>query len=167
MSGLGAARRLSHGGAFALALIAPPIILGAVGYALYELSPVEFFAMVGLITALSPIAGGLSYLIVGAPLFWRAARRGMRSPGGFALIGLLADVIATPLSAAVGWALFYVSDAGPDASQGAWIGVMIHAVGLIYAPIYGLLFGLVYRRHAPPPEPDSGLSTERTLAVFR
>lgn len=166
----GERRRLRHPVAFLLALLTPPLLMGAIGFALFSIAnDLQTLGMIGIFIGLSPIVGGPSYLLVGAPLFWRAAKRGEREPAAFAVTGLLADVIAAPIAAAV-LALLIWSDPfriNGDPGGGALAALAIHAIGLVFAPIYGAVFGLTYRRLAPPPVHEADLSAEATLAVFR
>lgn len=165
-----AERRVHRHLAFILALLAPPLLVAALGFSVNPAADVTEGStreILGMILMLSAAAGGPSYLIVGAPLFYRAATRGERRPLGFALQGLLANFIAAPIAIAL-LALFTAVDAGrvTQARDGALLGLIIHGAGVVFAPVYGFIFGLIFRRLAPPPRLRAPVSEKQALAIF-
>lgn len=163
-------RRLSRPYAFAVALIGAPLIVAAIGGVMTLVGGAigsEYLEGPGFIILMSLPFGGLSYLVAGGVLFWRAAARGKRMALDYLFAGFIANFAAGAASIpllAVGSIAF-----GFLGSAGELIGVslLVHAFGLLFAPIFGLLFGLIYTRLSADLEPDGALDEEEVAAVFR
>lgn len=163
-------RRLPDAVAFLVALLPAPLLCAAMGYAINpraEIKTGDTAEMLGMTLLLAAAAGGPSYLLVGAPMFWRVARRGERHPMRFALQGLLANFIAAPIAVAALAAYAYYETGRPaEAQSAALLALVIHAMGMIFAPLFGLIFGAAYRRLAPPPKPRPVISEKSALEAF-
>ncbi len=114
--------------AFIAALIASPITVAILG----------FWAIVPIFAAL---LGAPTYMLFGAPAFYLAIRSGKKRVHHFLTAGLLAHLVSLPA-----FALYAnLTSAGADLLE------MIFFFGCVFAPIWGLVFGLYYCTFAPRP----------------
>lgn len=134
--------------AFYVALLATPLLIALLGLALVGV-------LVGAFLMFSVPFGGLSYLLVGAPLFWRSVLMGRISLVAFAAAGFLANMIAAVLAVP---AIAMVTGSIAEAAQAS---LFVHGFGLVFSPLYGLVFGLIFRGlvdpDALPPAPPARL----------
>lgn len=165
-------RKLPNRAAFFLALIAAPLIIGGCGLGLMGLGEqmgrgdaAEAVRITGLIAALSVPFGGLSYAIVGGVMFWRKHKRAARRIVDFVITAFLANFIAALIAFPLVSFFGVVSGAREPMSFGT-LALVVHGFGLIFAPLYGLIFGFVFTRTArdlgAPPLPSDTVE-----AVFR
>lgn len=103
------------------------------------LAPLAFAAMsfILVIPVFAVFFGALPYLVFGGPaLFW-ALSQGIRKPTELAMVGFCANAVFVVISAS------YVAATTPrelDAYLGLFAGF-----GSIFAPLWGLTFGHLYR----------------------
>lgn len=144
--------------AFVVALLAPPLLCGGVGFVMGALAPGA--GVLSTIIGGSAVVGGPSYLLVGAPLFWRARLRGGRHVVDFVRAGLMAHCwFCVTIGVVVTLILLAESSGVALLLFGGYF-----ILGLIFAPLYGALFGFVFTRAARDP---SQLEAETVEAVFR
>lgn len=128
MFGAALVAALSIGGQL-IGVVTPGAADGALGLAAFL-----FFAFIGAI-----IFGAPSYVLVFGPLAHYAARRRRLSIASFAMIGILANLIAWPLTIGV---LSVSSGTVREAIEVAWF---VHGFGFIFAPIFAASFGWALR----------------------
>ncbi|MEM8597084.1 MAG: hypothetical protein AAGF76_11525 [Pseudomonadota bacterium] len=132
--------------AFAAALVLAPIVVGIGGILL-------------VIPPFAVVTGLPAYLLAGAPLFWlTAAEEGRRqlaeAPARvrtrrFALAGLVANLF-TPVALALGYDVIGAFDRSVSAGDVATL-LLFSAMGCVFAPILGAVFGKLYALLARPP----------------
>lgn len=162
-------RRLSRPAAFAIALIGAPMIVAAVGGALSLIGDVEPSGLIGGLSfflLFSVPFGALSYLIVGGYFFWRTAAKGQKRSLDFLIAGFVANFVAAGLAAPLAAVIAAVVDIDMEPGQAATLVLFVHAFGLLFAPLYGFLFGMIYTRLSRDLSEESGLP-EDVEAVFR
>lgn len=139
--------------AFGVSLAAAPLIVCAIGILVHVLgrafdgSPFEPIGLIGVVIILSAPAGGASYLLVGGFLFWRTMREGKTRTANYAAAGFVANVLAAVLSFPI---MLLASALMPelDPGQAILITLIIHGFGLIFGPLYGMIFGWFFTRLA-------------------
>jgi hypothetical protein len=140
--------------AFIVALIGAPVTLalgaGTPLFVIYLLQG-DLRGMDGLIIFFIPAAaiflGGIPYLLVGAPMMYKALQRVGPLPDHFLFVGLKAN-LATPVI------IFLIdvtidlttTQSGPNLSYSLERAGMAFAFGLIFAPVWCRLFAILYRR---------------------
>ena len=128
--------------AFLPALILAPLIPAALGAAvlyLAYLGDAEAFAPLFFVAAAAVygvMLGAPTYLVFGGIAFWLAARRAMR--GGYAVMAFLANLASAPAVL-----VFFLVFSSGDAFG---ITALIIGFGSLFAPIWGGIFGALYRR---------------------
>ena len=131
---------------FLATLVATPLITGipafVVIYPLILLDVAAYVAPLSLIVAFvaaATVAGAPTYLLFGGPAFYLALRK--RGPAAnLVLPALLANLASAPFVLA--WYLVF-----EGADGGAVLPTLVFvALGCVFAPIWGYLFGVVYRR---------------------
>ena len=136
---LGPARYRVPVAAFAASLILTPVILAVLGGVL--IVPL-FAALMGL----------PAQILLGGPMAWIVAgryvtKRGRISLGALAAGGFFANALSFPLALPVlivlGWSPFEALEAL----------IFYCTAGIIFAPLEGVIFGLVYRGLTGPAEP--------------
>ncbi|MEM9725927.1 MAG: hypothetical protein AAF909_10740 [Pseudomonadota bacterium] len=166
--------QLSLRSAFAVALIATPALFGGGGFLLFvlfrfiggdETGLAELFMWISLIIAFSAPFGALTYLTVGAWRFWRAAKRGETEPKHYAWQGFIANFIGAGSSTLLASPLL-IFFAGSGVVGAVAICVLVHAFGLVFAPLYGLVFGWILTRITHDLSARDSM-LEQAEAVFR
>ena len=114
---------------FIVALIAAPVAVFAISLP---------FGDVSLITGFAILFGGPCYLLLGAPAFWIALSRGVRSVLAIAMIGLLVN-LGSPILAT----LYFGATEGTFRDAGFFAGIYL-TYGSVFAFLWSLVFGLLY-----------------------
>lgn len=107
--------------AFCCALICAPLV-------------VAFFGAWAVIPIAAVAIGTPTYLLFGAPVFYVTVRRVGDNPAMLMAAGLIAHLVSYPA------VLLYF---GPD-GRGLDSVELIFRMGLFFAPLWGLVFGLLY-----------------------
>lgn len=130
--------------AFIIALVAAPLLL-ALPFAV-----VLFFTWLSgvkpippsLVVAIIPIAavaiGGVPYLIAGGPMFARKLKKTKPAPWVFAMQASLANLTTLMIAAMY---FLMIGDDNPIGSA-----LVIFGFGMIFAPVWGAIFAIIYRR---------------------
>ena len=130
--------------AFVPALILAPLVPAALAALVFFLAgQTDTNALSPLFILSSAIISGVTfgaptYLTFGSVAFWRVARRGRRGIGAFASAGFVANLVSSPAVLA----FFLVT----SADEALGLTAMLIGFGCLYAPVWGGLFGLLYRR---------------------
>ncbi len=116
--------------AFFSALLLAPLAMALIGAVTLPIG-------IGFIVLFSIPFGAPAYLLAFAPLAWLAIVKGATGAGWMALVGSLANLAA---AAVLGTWVFF-TEGWSDAREAV---TFINGFGLIFAPLYGALFGAFY-----------------------
>lgn len=116
--------------AFAIAFISAPIIVGIAG------------APIFLIPTVGAVLGAPAYLIVGAPLLWRALRHGANETFSFSMYGARINLIGGVILA-LGYLLVIAPQLSPDAVSTVIVFIVL---AIVHGAVWCGLFGALYRR---------------------
>ncbi len=128
-------------GAFIPALILAPLVLAVPAFGVLALGTwlnagINPLGIVAMATVVAAGAGAPTYLTLGAAAFWHALRRtGPQAP--FWLMALAANLISTP------FVLAFLLVLDPRDALGTT--VFLIGFGCIFAPLWGGIFGWIYR----------------------
>ena len=132
-------------GAFIAALVLGPVLFTAPFFAtawLIEALRLDHGGV--MILAVIPVAafvlGAIPYLVFGTPAFVYAVRHRVSTAGA----AFLANLLASPLIFAA------IALSGSADAAGSFVGLSV-CFGSVFAPIWGAVFGFLYRRFAKEP----------------
>lgn len=126
--------------AFAVALIAGPLIPGILGAPLFLVPTVGVFL------------GGLPYLIIGAPILWAMIRRGRDH---FARMGFLLNAIGGAFVVAAYFLLTWLSQDMDRALDTLVPAAMLWALAMVHGALWCSIFGQIYARLRNPNFPQT------------
>lgn len=129
-------------GAFITALILAPLTLAIPALViLMVLVPMSVgnnpIGIVAMATFVAAFAGAPTYLTLGAACFWYVLRRSGPDTPFFWSMALAANLVSTPLVL-----IFFLLI---DAREALGSTAFLIGFGCIYAPLWGLIFGWIYR----------------------